>query len=174
MLAFIRFIGVAIAAVWLGSIVFVTIAAGPAFFSPEMIRLLGKPYAGAAAEIVLQRYFTLQLWCAILALVHLIADWLYSGRPLSRGILVLLICLLGVGLIGGYVLQPKLKQLHLIMYATQSTAQEKEAARKEFGMLHGISQTINLAVLGGVLAYLWHIQQSSNTVRFASLNKFKS
>src|SRR5678816_4102246 len=56
-LGFLRIIAIINAAVWFGSIVFFTFAAGPAFFTDEMIRLLGKAHAGAAAQLVVHRYF---------------------------------------------------------------------------------------------------------------------
>jgi uncharacterized membrane protein len=170
--AFLRFLGVLNAAVWFGAIIFFTFAVGPAFFSETMLQLLGRPHAGAAAQVVLERYFSLQQWCAGLALAHLIAEWLYTGRPFQRLTLLLLMFLFTVGIVGGYVLQPRMKDLHLKMYAAQSPPAVKEAAGRSFRILHGTSQAINLLVLGGVLAYVWQVTRPAANTRFSSVNRF--
>ena len=169
-----RVIGIINAAVWFGAMVFFTIGVGPAFFSEEMVRLLTKPYAGSAAQIVLERYFLLQIWCAAIALTHLIVEWLYTGRPFQRYILLILMALFTVGLLGGYMLQPRMEELHLRKYAVQSTPAQKAAASRSFGILHGLSMITNLLVISGVLVYLFHVTKPVNAARFTSGNRFKT
>jgi hypothetical protein len=173
-LAFLRFVGVTNAAVWFGSLIFFTICAGPAFFTPDMYRLVGKPLAGAVAQILLERYFILQNWCCVIALAHLIVEWLYTHKPMRKLLLYLLAGLLGLGLFADFVLLPKMKHLHLVMYGVQSTPAQREAAKKDFGMLHGISQSANLLVIGGVLFYLATVTASIPFTRFAPANKFRT
>jgi hypothetical protein len=165
--AFLRFAGVTNAAVWLGAVVFFTVAGGPAFFSNEMVQLIGKPRAGAAAQILLERFFLLQHWCAGIALAHLLIEWLYTGRPWQRSTLVLLLALLALGLAGGYGLQPRMKDLHLRMYAPQLTPAQRENAKRVFWPLHGAAQVMNLVVMGGVLVYLWQITSAAGSSRTA-------
>jgi hypothetical protein len=57
MIGILRFIGIANAAVWFGSLIFFTVVVGPAFFSEGMINLfgagnpqVGRAYASAAAR----------------------------------------------------------------------------------------------------------------------------
>jgi hypothetical protein len=171
---FLRIIGVINAAVWFGSLIFFTTAVGPAFFSDEMTSLLTLPYAGAAAQIVLKRYFYLQIWCAAVALAHLIGEWLYSGKPFQRFTLLLLMSLFSLSLIGGYIFLPKMKQLHLRMYAVQTTPAEKVSAKRSFWILHGTSSVLNLFVICGVLVYVWQVTKPVNTARFSSLTRFKT
>jgi hypothetical protein len=160
-------------AIWLGAVVFFTFAAGPAFFSSEMLGFLPRPYAGAAAQVVIKRYFTLHEVCGIVALLHLTAEWLYTGRPLQRFRLGLLLGLLGLSLLGGQVLRPKMAQLHLRIYARGIPIEQREQARKSFRLWHGISQVLNLVVLAGLLIYFWEVTTPVNAPRFFSLNKFK-
>lgn len=174
MVALLRFLGLLNAAVWFGGVIFFTFAVGPAFFSETMIQLLGRPHAGAAAQVVLERYFALQQWCAGLALAHLIAEWLYLGRPLQRLTLLLLMFLFTVGIVGGQVLQPRMKVLHLRMYAVQSPPALKETAGRSFRILHGTSMALNLLVMGGVLVYLFQVSRPANNTRFASINRFRT
>lgn len=162
------------AAVWFGTLFFFTFLAGPAFFSDQMEALLSKPYAGAAAQIVLARYFLIQQWCAGIALAQLIGEWLYSGRPFQRFSLLLLMILFVVVLVGGYVMQPRMKQLHLKMYSPQTTQEVKDAARRSFGLLHGTASTINILVMCGVLVYLWQVTNTVNSARFTSVNRFRT
>ena len=171
-LGFLRIIAILNAAVWFGSIIFFTFAAGPAFFSDEMIHLLGKAYAGAAAQVVIHRYFLMQQWCAGIAIAHLIAEWLYTGRPFHRLVLLLLMALFLMGLLGGYVLQPRMRDLHLRKYAAQTSPEVKASAGRSFSILHGTAQALNLLVIGGVLVYLWYVTKSVNTARFTSVNRF--
>lgn len=173
MIGFLRLIGIANAAIWFGSAVFFTFAVGPAFFSEGMINLLGpgnnevgRAYAGAAVQIVLERYFLFHQICGAVALIHLLAEWIYLGRPLRRLTLILLCSLLLLGFIGGYGLQPKLQALHRTMYGPGQTSGQRVAARKEFNLLHGVSQALNLFVMGGVLIYLWRVTTPPNSYRF--------
>ena len=154
---------------------FFTLAVGPAFFSEEMLRLLGRPHAGAAAQVVLSRYFGLQMFCAGIALAHLIAEWLYTARPFQRFALLLLMGLFAIGFLGGFVLQPKMEDLHLRMYAEQAMTQEdRQSAERSFRILHGTSMVLNLFVISGVLVYLWHVAKPVNTTRFASVTRFRT
>lgn len=171
-LGFLRSIAILNAAVWFGSIIFFTFAAGPAFFSDEMIQLLGRPHAGAAAQIVVHRYFLVEQWCAAIGIAHLIGEWLYTGRPFNRLVLILLMVLFTIGILGGYVLQPRMHELHLRKYAIQSSPEAKQSAARSFAILHGTSQALNLLVIGGVLVYLWQVTKPVNTARFTSVNRF--
>jgi hypothetical protein len=152
-LTFLRFVGVTNAAVWLGALVFFTAGAGPAFFSDEMLGLLGRPYAGAAAQIILERYFDLQIICAAIALGHIFAERLYTGKAVGNFSIILLSLLLGISVCGRFVVEPRMKRLHLQMYAVQSSPVQKAAAKRTFGMLHGGSQIVNILAVIGVLVH---------------------
>lgn len=171
-LGFLRSIAILNAAVWFGSIIFFTFAAGPAFFGDEMTQLLGRAHAGAAAQIIVHRYFLVQQWCAAIGIAHLIGEWLYTARPFNRLVLILLMALFVVGILGGYVLQPRMHELHLRKYAVQTSPEAKQSASRSFAILHGTAQALNLLVIGGVLVYLWHVTKPVNTARFTSVNRF--
>lgn len=165
MLPILRFIGLLNAAVWIGAAVFFTLAAGPAFFSDEMARLLPKAYAGAAAQIVLKRYFWFHIICAVIALAHLVVEALYSGRPMSGFGIGLVSCMLLLSALGGQWLMPRMEKLHYEMYSPKSDAASVAAARKSFGMWHGISQLGNLVILGGLLVHLWRSSKDPYAIR---------
>ena len=171
--------GILNAAVWLGAAVFFTFGTGPAPFSPEMKTLLGPnnyPYfSGAIAQILIARYFHFQLVCAIVAALHLAAEWLYLGKYPPKLQVGLLIGLCAAALAGGYWLQPKLKALHATMYGTSTRPEMSEAAKaanRSFRAWHGVSQVVNLLLVGGLAAYLWRAANPSDPTRFVSALKF--
>jgi hypothetical protein len=165
-IGFLRIVGIVNAALWFGASLFFTFFVGPAFFSEAMVGLLNKAYAGAAAQIVLERYFLLQMICGLVALSHLIGESLYLSRPILRWSLSLVAAIFVLGLVGGYGIQPKLKRLHLQMYAANTTPEVKTSSRKAFRIWHGLSWVVNLAALGGITVYLFRITQQGDNSRY--------
>ena len=168
------------AAVWFGAAVFFTFGAGPAAFSPDMENVLklkaGLPFryfAGGIAQVLIASYFRLQLVCGIIALFHLLAERLYSGKSPQKFGVGLLVALLSVTLFGAYWLQPKLKQLHTIRYAVNSTPETREAATQSFRAWHSVSQAINLLMLAGLAFYLWRVANPPDSTRFLITPKFR-
>jgi hypothetical protein len=171
--SFLRFIGVVNAAIWFGAAIFFTFGAGPAFFSPEMKRLLPGPYHGAAAILVIERYFIFQHVCGAIALVHMVTEVLYLGRPWPRLTAWVLSILFALGLFGGLWMQPKLKGLHLAKtdlthQGIASTAESRAVADRSFRIWHGVSQMTNLLMIGGLLYYLWRVTAASPALKFAT------
>ena len=66
-------------------------------------------------------------------------------------------------------MQPKLKDLHTVMYYGASRAAQEEAGRA-FRAWHGVSECGNLVAIGGLLIYLWRVSRSGEHARFGSLN----
>ena len=153
MIRLLHAVGILNAAVWLGASIFFTFVAGPAFFSEDMLRLLGKPHAGAAAQVVIARYFLVQEVCALLALAHLVCEALYLGRPVWRWTLALLAGGLLLVCVGDYGFRPKLHSLHRAMYRPGTPVAVQQMAQRSFRVWHGVSQVLNLAVVGGVFGY---------------------
>ena len=164
------------AAVWLGAAVFFTFGAGPAFFSTEMKALLEKNYpyySGGVAQIVIARYFHWQLVCSLIALGHLVAEWLYLGKNPNKFTASLLGVILCLGLLGGFWVQPKLKRFHLVKYSPASTAEQRQLAISSFKDWHGTSQGMNLVVLLGIAIYCWRTANPSDPTRTLVAAKFK-
>lgn len=166
MIGFLRFVGVANAAVWFGASIFFTFGIAPAFFSERMISLLTRPYAGAAAQIIIERYFILHLVCGVIALTHLVAEWLYMGKPLQRLTLWLLLGICALGLAGGVIIQPKLQGFHRTMYSAGTTPPQREQAHHSFSRWHGVSQVLNLFLMMGVAVYLWRVSTPGSGYRY--------
>ena len=177
MIGFLRFIGLINAAVWLGGTVFFALFASPAFFSPDMQALLDAKnfpyYSGAIAQIMAAQYFYFGTICAVIGFLHLLAEWLYLGRPGRMLSVSLLASLLVLSLIGQHWFQPKLKALHKTHYAVNAQPAEREAAAKSFNGWRLASQFLNLCLMGGLLIYIWRIANPSDTLRFVSSVKFR-
>jgi len=171
-----RFIGVLNAAVWLGAAFFFTFAVGPAFFTTEVKDIFkGFYWPGVMAQFVIERYFYLQQICGVIALVHLIAEWFYLGRPLQRLNVVLLGGLLLFGFVGGIWIQPKLHELHRVMYsmnehyqAVSLSVAERTEAAKSFRTWHGVTRAMDIVALAGLLVYFWRVTHPSDDLRILS------
>lgn len=155
MLQAMRFSSLLIVAVWLGATVFLTFGAGPAFFSPAVLEVIPRYHAGRVAQVVLDSFFEFQLVCSWLAAVLVLVDWATTGRLPRKWVLGLLGLLLALVLVGGTVIQPKLRRLHAVMYAPNTSLVQKEEAGRLFRRWHGVSQVGNLIVLAGVALYFW-------------------
>lgn len=170
-----RFIGLLNAAVWLGAMVLFTAIVGPGMFSPEVKMLVGRSewMPGAIAQILVERYMVLQQWCAAIALVHLIFDWLYTGKLFAKSSLIILVVCLGIALAGTRLLAPQMKQLHVMKYSPQTTAAQKEHAARSFRILHATSQITNLMALCGVLFYYWRLSVGPQGVRSSAGSRYR-
>jgi hypothetical protein len=149
-----RFVGLVNAAIWFGGCVFFTFAAAPAIFQPEMKRLLQDYNTGVVASLMQERYFAFQVVCGLIALAHALLEWLLR-RPDPRRLPVgLLAVLCAISFAGAFWFQPRIKALHQVRY-TAPTLLEREQARATFRRWHGLSQGLNLVLLGGLVFYLW-------------------
>lgn len=159
MIAFLRFFGIMNAAVWFGAAVFFTFGIAPAFFTPEIKKLLGDIYAGLVAQSVFERYFVLHYCCGGLALLHQLAEWVYLGKALHRFTFGLLLGILTISLLGGFWLQPKLKELYRIRHGRpeQFTAEQRNDAANSFRKWHGASQIMNVMMLAGLAVFAWRV-----------------
>jgi hypothetical protein len=168
---FLKFVGLLNAAVWCGSAIFLVIGL-PGLFSPDLARLLPPAYVGFAAEAVISRYFTVQYCCAGIALLHLLGEWLYSGRRLWRLNLGLVATVLGLSLIGGLLAQPKMHALHIAKYFGRTIEQQTQAA-KSFAVWHAASETANLLVIICLVWYLWLVNKEQEHPRFMNFSKIR-
>ena len=173
-----RFIGVLNAAVWLGAALFFTFAVAPAFVSDEARKVFHDSYffwPGLMLQFVLGRYFYVQQICGVIALVHLVAEWFYLGRPLQRLNVVLLAGLLLVGFVGGFWIQPKLHELHRVKYGMNEQYQpvalpveERTAAMHSFKTWHRVSVAMNLVGLAALFVYFWRVTHPTDDLRILS------
>lgn len=172
MIVFLRIVGFVNAAIWFGTVVFFTLGIGPAVFSQDMRELLGPAnfpfFSGAIIQVLISRYFDFQVICAMVAVFHAFAEWLYLSRPLYRFWTGLLVMLLAGSLVGAFVFQPQIKKLHRQKYSRSSTPAERITSTSALKVWHGVSQSVNLLMLAGLGLYLWRTANPSNATRFRS------
>ncbi len=165
------------AALWLGAVVFHSAVVGPACASPEMEHLLGGnnfPYfSGALAHIVSHRYFVFLGFTGGLALLHLLAEWLYMGRPTRKIPLALLAGLFGLVWFGGGWLEPHLQQLHARRHAPNIAPAERAAAAQSFRRWQLGLLALNVAMMGGLVVHVWRVAHPAGAPRFIRSVKFR-
>lgn len=161
------------AAVWFGGSLFMMVGVAPAVFASEMDRF-GDYWKGFIAFHLFERYFALQYWCGAVAIAHVFAEWVYLGKPLYRLSLGLVFGVFCLGLLGGLVVQPKLKLLHAIKYSSNETDARKAPAARSLYIWHRVSEVAGLLVVGGLGWYLWRMGNPPNAPRYAPSSKFRS
>jgi hypothetical protein len=171
LIGLLRFLGLLNAAVWFGATFFFIFVAEPAATSSEaMQRLLGSknfPYFSVAvSQIIAERFLGLFLICAILAMIHTGAEWLYFGKYPRRFWLILIFGLFLGGLAQVYGIQPKLKNLLLIQHNSNSRPDQRQVAGYSFRAWHVVSTGVNLLMLGGLGIYLWRVANPPDEMRF--------
>lgn len=178
MIGFLRFTGLLNAAIWLGATVFCSTAVRAALNSHDLVNLVGAKYftpvSGAVAYIIQARLFQLQIACALLAWLHLLGEWLYLGRQPGRGRVALLTGLFTLSLMGSFWLGPQLTRLHHAQHAPGVRVEDRDAAARSFPRWHGMLQTTNVLMIGGVIFYFWRITQTDNALRFVHPVNFRS
>jgi hypothetical protein len=175
-IGFLKFVGLLNGAVWFGAAIFFTFGVGLAPFSMEMKTLLGPnnaPYfSGAIAQIFIARYFRCQLACAVVAALHLLAEWLYLGKSPQKLQVGLLVVLTAAALTGGYWLLPRMKALHATKYGVNTRPEVREAADRAFRAWHSVAEVVNVLTVGGLAVYLWRTTNPPDPTRFVSAVKF--
>jgi hypothetical protein len=165
-------VGVFNAAVWLGSAVFFTFCIAPAVFSPAMKRIFGDYYVGVIAQQLIGSYFTVNLICGCIALGHLLVEFIYNGKGFRKVTFGILLGVLGLGLLGGEVFAPKIKQLHQVKYRG-TTPDARTTARTQLSRLHAVSMMGNLLSLAGIVVYTFQLTRPAEQTRFTPQQKFR-
>jgi Domain of unknown function (DUF4149) len=164
------------AVVWLGTAIFFTFGAEPACFSSDMRAALKIPaesyYFGAIADVVMTRYYYLALACAVVALLHLLVEWLYQGRPGRKFSFYLLLGLFVLTLVGSNALQPTMFRLNKKHFTAVPSAERQSAART-FRILHVTSRVFNVLIVSGLVVYTWRVGSPSDTLRFVRPVQFR-
>lgn len=181
MIAYLRLAGLATAGVWLGGTVLFVFVVDPLFGRAEFVRLFGPLHAGETGFVAAERFQMFQVLCASLAVITTFADWLYSGRPLDKRILVLLTALLALGSLGRLWLVPKCRDLNMAAYLTPSrqvlrqpiTPQQQQAANS-LAVWEGVGIVFNVtALLGTGIFFFQAAAPTQSGPRLFSRNRLR-
>jgi hypothetical protein len=171
-----RFIGLFNAAVWFGTIAFQLFLSSPAMRSADMQQLLGPknfPYFSAAiGHVISARCYTVFLVCSLVALLHLGADWLYTGKHPKRGSLALVFAFFLCGELQSHVLQPKLQALLLEQHRPGVRTGEPTRSPTAIWVWPALSTAVNLLLLGGLCRYLWQVANPPEETHFVGSASF--
>ena len=144
--------------------------------SDAMKTLLGEksfPYFSVAiAQIIGTRFYTLFLLCALLAMLHVGAEWLYFGKYPKRVWLLLIFGLFLGGLAQNYGFQPALKERLMVRHRAGTPPEQRELARRSFRAWNVVAAGVNLLLLSGLGVYLWHVANPPDEMRFLGATKF--
>lgn len=165
------------AAVWLGATVFYVFAAGPFATSEQVATLLGQQagyFTRVIEHLLTARFFTLQFICAMVAVFHVSAEWLYLGRVPKRAHLALIAFLVGTTLFGGLAVQPRLKRWNMASHAVNFTPLQRQSAARAYRAWHVGWVLLGFATLAGLGVYYWRVSTPSSPGRFVSATKFRS
>ena len=165
---FLRLAGITNAAVWFGTTVFFVLGVWPTFASVDMSKILPPLHRGAAAYVMMERYFWVQYSCGALAVVHWLVEWLYSGKSLQRWTFYWIVVVLVLELWSGLWVEPKLRRGHLEIYAPRSTAQQRQRASRSLDFWKTAIQISNVVVISGVWAYVWEQSRPAAAPRFVA------
>jgi len=124
--------------------------------------------------IIFTRFYYLQMFLSLVALLHLGAEWLYLGRLVRRGWTLLLVLLLCFGVLGGFWICPKLKQLHAAQHVPHASAVEQEAGKRRYDAWHGVLQAMNVLTILGVGGFMWRLTRVQDEPRFVMPFQFRS
>lgn len=175
MIGLLRFVGLINAAVWFGSAVFFSFDASPAAASSDMQELLSwknYPYFSVAIEQLLAaRFFHLYVACSIVALLHLLAEWLYLGKYPQRLWLGLLLGLCLGGLVQVYAIQPRLSASHQLQFTRPDL---RETAARVYRAWHAVSTGLDVVLIAGLVVYVWRVAYPPDPTRFVNAAKFRS
>jgi hypothetical protein len=168
-ITFLRLAGLGTAAVWLGGTVLFVLAMDPLFGRADVLRLLGPLHAGETGVLAMQRFYLFQVICASVGLIHALAEWLYSGRPLDKKLLVLLFALLALGSVGRLYLAPRIRSLNIQSYLGPERQIQRQArtpaqrrAEHSLAIWQGMTVVMNVISLAGVTLYFLREAQPPN------------
>ena len=172
-----RFVGLLNVAVWLGGTVFLIVVAAPALSSSDTSRLLGPAnfpyYSGAIAQLVLARWFHLQIVCGIIALLQLLGQRLCSGRFHRKLTVGLAVALFAIAIAGANWMTPRIQELHSLRYTTTATPAQRDTAARSLRNWHWLLQFSNLLTLSGLVIFGWQLDHPPDNTRFVSSVKFR-
>jgi len=120
----------------------------------------------------MSRYYALMMACAVVAVLHFLAEWFYMGRPRRKFSFGLVAVLFVFTLIASRAVHPSLVHFNDRHYRAAQPA-ERESAGKHFRVLHVASTALNLLLIGGLVVYVSRVSSASDTLRFMRPVQFR-
>ncbi len=165
---FLRFVGMANAAVWLGAAVFLVLGVEPGVYSTEMLEHLKKPfydYFSLVLDALMRTQFLyFSVVCGAVALLHLMAEWLYLGRRVPRLTLGLVLVIISLVLLNCVWLRSHISALHEARFKAQPTAVQE--IQQSFARWKRVSTATDVLTIGCLALYLWRVAREDTPLNF--------
>lgn len=129
-------------------------------------------FPGAISGVVMSRYYSVMMACAVVAVLHFLAEWFYMGRPRRKFSFGLVAALFVLTLVGSRAVHPSLVRLNDRHYRAPQPA-ERESAGKNFRVLHVTDIALNVLIIGGLVVYASRVASTSETLRFMRPVQFR-
>jgi hypothetical protein len=176
-IGFLRLVGLINAAAWFGGSVFFLLVGAPVLESDSMREMLGAknfPYfSGATFHLLASRWAMWQAVFGLVALVHLMAEWLYLGRMPGRPWRALLLTLCVGALVAGFGLEPRAREFQRVVYAVNAHPTARQNAASAELTLRKVLTGLDWLITLGVGAWLWRVANPPNPTRFVPTGHFR-
>ncbi len=129
-------------------------------------------FPGAISGVIMSPYNTVIMACAVVAILHFLAEWFYMGRPRRKFSFGLVAALFVLALIGSRAVRPGMVHLNDRHYRAAQPA-ERESAGKNFRVLHVVDIALNVLIIGGLVVYVSRVSSASDTLRFMRPVQFR-
>jgi hypothetical protein len=173
-ISFLRVVGLMNAAVWLGGSLYHLLAVGPFFSSAGIKWLIGDFYAGGVGLMAWQRFYALSYLCISVALLHLVAEWVYLGRGISRFNGGLLCLLLTFTLLGNYQMDKVVAPAYYNRTSQKVSAEERARAERTYPLWSTIWNTSTVLLELGILIFSIRTLTVVQGPRFTTQTKFRT
>ena len=172
-ITFLRLAGIGAAAIWLGGAVLFVLLLHPLFGETDLIRLLGPLHAGDIALRATDRFHLFQIGCASACLIITLGDWLYSGRPVDKRSLGVLVLVLGLASLAVLHVTPKCRAFSIQAYLgpdrqiqRQAVSPAQRQAERSLAVWEGLGLTLKIVcLLGGGMQFLVAASAGPSPVR---------
>lgn len=174
MISFLRFVGVMNAAVWLGGTVFHLFAVAPFFGSSAVHWLLGELHAGGTGLMLWHRFYGLQYLCIGIAWLHLLAEWVYLGRSVSKFNGWALSIGLSLTLTSHAEMSQGVEKAHWKRQNSNVSVVDRERALRVYPLWKGVWIATNAALGLTILAFSWKTLTANQGPRFMTQGRFRT
>ncbi|MBT5925787.1 MAG: hypothetical protein HOH33_04120 [Verrucomicrobia bacterium] len=173
MLPVLRILGIANAALWFGATMLFLICFRTGFQSPDMIQLLPGPFAEAALHVIMKSYLSVLLFCSVVSVIQLWAEQWYTGRPIFRLRLSILLSLVVFSCLLKWGIFPVMQKQHVRAHQPNANTENQRNGGKAYRSWKTGFHFVHLIIVGGSLSHLLYISQGERGYRVLGVQQFR-
>ena len=138
-----------------------------------MTQLLPGPFAEAAMHIIMNSYLSVLVFCSVVAVIHLWAEQWYTGRPIFRLRLSILLSLVLFACLLKWALFPVMQKHHVRAHNPKADAEDHRQGGKAYRSWKTGFHFVHLIIVGGSLSHLLYISQRESGYRVLGVQQFR-